>query len=167
MISRAFKTIVVFLFSFFSLFGHAFAQAQILFDLKQVADRPVSDVEKILGKPSKLVDDVFRSSRGNTYPAIRAAYMNGAIEITYIEGGARYLTIWLEKLSARYQDYSYPKDGGALLGDLGLDRNATADFSNQTATRWRDFPGIYEINIFPSAENKISRAHVFINRIYE
>lgn len=92
--------------------------------------------------------------------------MNEGIEITYIEGGARYLTIWVQKLSERYQDYSYPKDGWTLLEDLGLDRNTTADFSNHTATRWRDLPGIYEINIFPTAENKIWYAHVFINRIY-
>lgn len=166
MVSGAFKIIIV-LLALFSSGDHAIAQAQLLFDLKQVADRPASEVEKILGKPSKLVDDVFRSSRGNTYPTIRAAYMNDAVAVTYIEGGARYLTIWLQKLGAKYQDYSYPKDGGAFLGDLGLDRNSTADFSNQANTRWSDFPGIYAISIFPTAENKISHAHVFVNRIYE
>jgi len=148
------------------VFDHSAAQEKLLFDLKKVADRPPSDVEKILGKPSKLVDDSFRDSRGNIYPSIRAAYMNESIEITYIEGGARYLTIWVQKLSKGYQDYSYPKDGWTLLGDLGLDPNTTADFSNHAATRWRDLPGIYEITIFPTAENKIWHAHVFINRIY-
>ena len=148
------------------IFDHSAAQEKFLFDLKKVADKPPADVEKILGKPSKLVDDSFRDSRGNTYPSIRAAYMNEGVEITYIEGGARYLTIWVQKLSERYQDYSYPKDGWTLLGELGLDRNTTADFSNHTATRWRDLPGVYEINIFPTAENKIWYAHVFINRIY-
>ena len=153
------------LFTLFA-FDHSAAQEKFLFDLKKVADRPPPEVEKILGKPSKLVDDLFRSSRGNTYPSIRAAYMNEAIQITYIEGGARYLTIWVQKLSERYQEYSYPKDGRALLEDLGLDRNTTPDFSNHAITRWRDLPGIYEINIFPTAENRIWYAHVFINRIY-
>jgi hypothetical protein len=78
------------------VFDYSAAQEKFLFDLKKVADRPPSDVEKILGKPSKLVDDSFRDSRGNTYPSIRAAYMNESIEITYIEGGARYLTIWVQ-----------------------------------------------------------------------
>ncbi len=113
------------------------------------------DVEKILGKPSKLVDDIFRGSRGATYPAIRATYMNGAVEVTYLEGGARYLTIWIQKLDGKYQDYSYPKDGWTLLGDLGLDRTTTPDVSNQTLTRWRDLPGIYEIDVFPTTEKKI------------
>jgi|GEM_PF-5682443 hypothetical protein len=148
------------------VFDYSAAQEKFLFDLKKVTDRPPADVEKILGKPSKLVDDLFRSSRGNTYPSIRAAYMNEAIQITYIEGGARYLTIWIQKLSERYQRYSYPQDGRTFLGDLGLDRNTTPDFSNHAVTRWRDLPGIYEINIFPTAENKIWYAHVFINRIY-
>jgi hypothetical protein len=120
-----------------------------------------------LGKPSKLVDDVFRGTRGNTYPAIRATYMNGAVEITYLEGGARYLTIWVQKLSARYQEYSYPKDGWSFLRDLGLDPNTTTDISTQATTRWRDLPGIYEINVFPTAENRIGYVHVLTNRIYE
>jgi hypothetical protein len=85
----------------FGLFGRSMAQGPLLFDLKRVADRSPPDVEKILGKPSKLLDDVFRGSRGSTYPTIRATYMNGAIEVTYIEGGARYLTIWIQKLSGR------------------------------------------------------------------
>ena len=151
----------------FGVFCRSMAQGPLLFDLKRVADRPPPDVEKILGKPSKLLDDVFRGSRGSTYPAIRAAYMNGAIEVTYIEGGARYLTIWIQKLSGRYQGYFYPKDGWTFLGDLGLDRNTTADLSNQAVTRWRDLPGIYEINVFPTAEKKLWYVHVLINRIYQ
>ena len=155
------------LLSTFFVFDHSAAQEKVLFDLKKVADRPRPDVETILGESSKVVDDVFRSTRGSTYPAIRATYMNGAVEVTYLEGGARYLTIWIQKLGGKYQGYSYPRDASTLLGDLGLDRNTTADFSNQAVTRWRDLPGIYEINIFPTAENRIWYAHVFINRIYE
>ena len=167
--SRGSKAIIVsvgFLL-LFGVFGRSVAQEPLLFDLKRVSDRPPPDVEKILGKPSKFVDDVFRGSRGSTYPAIRAAYMNGAIEVVYLEGGARYLTIWVQKLSGRYQDYSYPKDGWKLLGDLGLDRNTTADLSNQAVTRWRDLPGIYEINIFPTAEKNLWYVQVLINRIYQ
>lgn len=148
-------------------FDHSAAQEPLLFDLKAVADRSAPEVEKILGKPAGLVDDVFRGSRGSTYPAKRATYMNGAVEITYLEDGARYLTLWVQKLSGRYQTYSYPKDGWSLLSDLGLDRNTTAEISNPSITRWRDFPGIYEIKVFPTAEKKIWYAHVLINRIYE
>ncbi len=161
------SVICIIVFSVFCAFGNVVADDAPLFDLKRVADRSLLDVEEILGKPSKMVDDVFRGSRGSTYPAIRAAYMNGAIEVTYLEGGARYLTIWIQKLSRKYQGYSYPKDGWTLLGDLGLDRKTTPDFSNQAITRWRDLPGIYEINVFPTSEKKIWYLHVFINRIYE
>lgn len=155
------------LLSILCVFGHSAVAETLLFDLNRVADKPRSDVEKILGEPSKVVEDSFRGSRGTLYPAIRAAYMKEAIEVTYLEGGARYLSIWVQKLSERYQDYSYPNDGWTLLGNLGLDRNITADFSNQAITRWRNLPGVYEISVFPTANNKISRVHVFINRIYE
>lgn len=149
------------------LLRHSVAQERVLFDLKQVADKPRHDVEQILGEPSTLSDDLFRNSRGTTYAAIRGTYLNGAVEVTYIEGGARYLRIWVQKLSGKFQNYSYPKDGWTLIGDLGLDRNATADLSNQSITRWRDFPGIYEINIFPTAERKIWYAHILTSRIYQ
>jgi hypothetical protein len=151
----------------FCWFGHSVAQEGLLFDLKAVADRSAPEVEKILGKPSKVVDDVFRGTRGSTYPAIRGTYMNGAVEITYLEGGARYLTVWVQKLSGKYQEYSYPKGGWSFLRDLGLDSNTTAEISTQATTRWRNLPGIYEINIFPTAENKIWYVHVLTNRIYQ
>ena len=93
--------------------------------------------------------------------------MNGAVEVTYLEGGARYLTIWIQKLGGKYPDYFYPKDAWTLLGDLGLDRNSTADLSNQTVTRWRNLPGVYEIDIFSTAEKQIWYVHVLTNRIYE
>ena len=166
---KAVKSIFVIpgLLLLFCWFGHSVAQERLLFNLKAVADRSASEVEKILGKPSKVVDDVFRGTRGNIYPAIRATYMTEAVEITYLEGGARYLTIWVQKLGGRYQEYSYPKDGSSLLRDLGLDPNTTADISTQATSRWRNLPGIYEINVFPTAENRIGHVHVLTNRIYE
>jgi hypothetical protein len=166
---KAFKSIVLIpgLLLLFFWFGQSPAQDRLLFDLKAVADRSAPEVEKILGKPSKVVDDVFRSARGNTYPAIRVTYMDGAVEITYLEGGARYFTIWVQKLSGKYQEYSYPKDGSLLLRDLGLDPNTTVDISTQVATRWQDLPGIYQINVFPTAENRIWHVRVLANRIYE
>jgi hypothetical protein len=143
------------------------AQEKALFDLKQVADKPAAEIEKILGKPASSVDDILRSSRGYTYPAVRAAYMTGAIEVTYVEGGARYFKIWVQKMGGKYQDYSYPKDAWTLLGDLGLDRNTTADLSNQTVTTWRNLPNLYEINVFATAENRIWYVHVLSSRIYQ
>jgi hypothetical protein len=147
--------------------GYAPSQEKFLLDLKRVADKPQAEVEKFFGVPSKLANDVFRSSRGYSYPAVRAGYINGAIEVTYLEGGARYFKIWLQKLGGKYQDYSYPKDAAMLLGDLGLDRNTTADFSNQTVTRWRNLPNLYEINVFATPEGQIWYVQVLTTRIYE
>ena len=146
--------------------GHAAAQQKLLLDLKQLADKPRSEAEKILGQPSALSEDLFRNTRGTVYPALRATYLDGAIEVTYLENGARYLRIWVQRLSEKYREYTYPKDAWTLLGDFGLDRNATADHSDQRLTRWRDFPGIYEINIFSTEEKKIWYAHVLTSRIY-
>lgn len=147
--------------------SRAAQEEKVLLDLRRVADKPPPEIEKFLGVPSKLIDDIFRSTRGYTYPAIRAIYMNGAIEVTYLEGGARYFKIWIQKLGGKYQDYSYPKDMGPLLADLGLDRNIPADFSNQTLTRWRDLPDLYEINVFTTGEKQIWYVHVLTSRIYE
>ena len=155
------------LFSVFFAVDCSAAQEKLLLDLKRVADKPRPEVEKILGLPSKLVDDVFRSSRGYTYPAVRATYMNGAIDVTYLEGGARYFKIWIQKLGGKYQEYSYPGDAATLLGDLGLDRNTEADLSNQTVTIWRYLPDIYEVHVFATAEKQIWYVHVLTSRIYQ
>jgi hypothetical protein len=161
------EIICIGLLSVFFAIDYSAAQEKVLLDLKRVADKRRPEIEKILGIPSKLVDDVFRSSRGYTYPAVRATYMNGAIEVTYLEGGARYFTIWIQKLGGKYQDYSYPNDAWTLLGELGLDRNTTAHLSNQTVTRWRNLPDLYEINVFATAEKQIWYVHVLTSRIYE
>ena len=161
------KIICVGLLAVFIAIDYSAAQKKTLLDLKRVADKPRPEIEELLGAPSKLVDDVFRNTRGYAYPAVRAAYMNGAIEITYLEGGARYFKIWIQKLGGKYQDYSYPKDAWTLLGDLGLNRNTTADLSNQTVTRWRDLPDLYEITVFATAEKQIWYVHVLTSRIYE
>lgn len=149
-----------------SLAGPSAAQEKLLLDLKNLADKPRSEAEKILGKPSALRDDLFRNSRGTLYPALRGTYLDGAVEVTYLEDGARYLRIWVQRLSVKYREYSYPKDAWTLLGDFGLDRNAAADQSDDGIIRWRDFPGIYEINVFPTGERKIWYAYILTSRIY-
>lgn len=149
-----------------SLTGPSSAQDKLLLDLKQLADKPRGEAEKILGQPSTVTDDVFRNSRGTLYPALRATYLNGAVEVTYLENGARYLKVWVQRLSGKYRDYAYPQDAWTLLGDLGLDRNAAPDRSDPGIIRWRDFPGIYEINIFPNDERKIGYASILTSRIY-
>ena len=161
------KNICIGLLAVFLAIEFSPAQEKVLFDLKQSADKPRSEIEKLLGEPSNLVDDIFRSSRGYTYPAVRASYMKGAIELTYLEGGARYFKIWVQKLGGKYQDYSYPKDAWTLLGDLGFDRTTTADFSNQTVTTWRNLPDLYQISVFATAESRIWYVHVLTSRIYE
>ena len=167
--STGLKEIIIWigLLSIFFAIDYSAAQERVFLDLKRIADKPRAEIEKILGVPSKLVDDVFGSSRGYTYPAERATYMNGAIEVTYLEGAARYFRIWIQKLAEKYQDYSYPKDAWTLLADLGLPRNTAADLSNQTVTRWRNLPDLYEISVFATAEGKIWYVHVLTSRIYE
>lgn len=83
---RALKaaTYVIGLSSFLFVLKYGLAQENPLFDLKQVADKPPPHVEKILGESPKLMDDVFRGTRGSTYQAQRAFYRNGAIEVTYL-----------------------------------------------------------------------------------
>lgn len=158
-------------------------QENPLFDLKVVADQSPEIIEKILGKPSELQADTHRTLIGRTYPLQRGKYKGGTVKIAFIENGARYITIFLsdcaeyKKVDERTQRcikekhtgygwYPYPEGAWTLLGDLGLDRNATAEFSNQFTTRWRNVSGIYEVSVFPLIKH-ILYAHVLTNRRYE
>ena len=161
------KTVVVALLCVLSTSGHSAEQRAALLNLNELADKPRSYIEKILGPPLTSVEDVFRSARGYTYPAVRATYHNSAIEITYLEGGARYFKIWIRQLDEQYQGRSYPKDIATLIADLGLDPKIPPDLSNETVTRWRYLPNLYEISIFGTPEKTIWYVHVLTSRIYE
>jgi hypothetical protein len=143
------------------------AQRSALLNLNELADKSRSHIEEVLGPPVALVDDVFRSARGYTYPAIRATYQNSAIEVTYLEGGARYFKIWVQKLGEHYKVHSYPKDASMLIGDLGLDPTVPPELYNETVIRWRYFPNLYELSIFGTPEKTIWYVHVLTSRIYE
>ena len=159
-------------------------QLKQLFDLKAVANQSPETVQQILGEPSELRANTFSALTGKNYRIQEGKYRGGTVDIAYIENGARYITIYLsacaeyKNLDERTQKcvkekhtgygwYLYPKGAWQLLGDLGLDKNATADFSNQFTTRWRNESGIYEINVLPTAGNKIWYVHVLTNRVYE
>jgi hypothetical protein len=161
------KTIVVALLCVFAASGHSAAQQRAFLNLTDLADKPRSYIEKILGGPMTVAEDVFRSTRGYTYPAVRAAYRNGAVEITYLEGGARYFKIWAQKLDQYDRVYAYPEDTLTLIGTLGLNPNIPPDLSNETVTRWRYLPNLYEVSVFSGAEKQIWYVHVLTSRIYE
>jgi hypothetical protein len=161
------KTSCLGLVAIFCTLSVSRAQEKLLLDLKRLADKPRPEIEKFLGPASKATDDVFRSGRGFTYPAVRAVYVNDAIEVTYVEGGARYFKIWIQKLDGKYRGYAYPNDTGRLLADLGFNRNTAADFTNETLTRWRHLPDIYEVSVFATPEKRIWYVHVVTSRIYE
>src|SRR4030095_7417178 len=103
------KIICIGLLSVFFAIDCSAAQEKVLLDLKRVADKPRPEIEKFLGVPSKLIDDVFRSTRGCKYPAGKATYMNGAIEVTYLEGGARYFKIMDPKIGRKISGLFLPE----------------------------------------------------------
>lgn len=167
LIVASIKTIVVALLCVLPSSGHSAAQRPALLNLNELADKSRSHIEEVLEPPVTLVDDVFRSARGFTYPAIRATYQNSAIEVTYLEGGARYFKIWVQKLGEHYKVPSYPKDTSILIGDLGVDPKVPPDLSNETVIRWRYLPNLYELSIFGTPEKTIWYVHVLTSRIYE
>jgi hypothetical protein len=154
-----------------------------LFDIKTVTDQNPEMVQHILGEPSELRTGTLRARDGRNYTTQEAKYKGGTVEITFVENGARYITVFVSDC-AEYQRlnetmkkcvkerptgygwYPYPKGASSLLGDLGLDRNATAEISNQVITRWRNVSGIYEISIFHLI-NHISYMYILTNRRYE
>jgi hypothetical protein len=135
LIATKVKIIVVAVLCVLPSSDHSAAQRPPLLNLNELADKSRSHIEEVLGPPLALVDDVFRSARGYTYPAIRATYQNSAIEVTYLEGGARYFKIWIQKLGEHYKVHSYPKDASTLIGDLGVDPKFPPDLSNETVIR--------------------------------
>jgi hypothetical protein len=151
-----------------------------LFNLKAIADQSPEIVQQILGAPSELQARTFTSRAGKSYPTQRAKYKGETVEITFIDNGARYVTVFLsvcaeyrrlnettqkcvKERHTGYGWYPYPKAAWTLLGDLSLDGNTTAEFSNQFTTRWQNLSGIHEINVFPLITH-IHYAHVLTTR---
>lgn len=134
------------------------------FQLMDIVDKDPTQVEKLLGKPNKVTRDDFQGTYGK-YKIERASYLNDAIEIGFIDSGARWITIRLEecteweqlsktmkkckKTTSNFKGYSYSRGTSTLFKDLGLPMNAKPSFSNDYVKRYKNIDGIYEISIFP------------------
>ena len=146
----------------------ASAGAVTLFNINAVANKNPAIVEKTLGKPSELTAGTFNGKQVK-----RGKYKNGVVEITFIDDGARYITIFLQDKDAKYNKYKYPDGAWTLLGEMGLDGNATAEVTNSAVTRfksgmpeWNNFPNVYEISMFPKGEN-VWYVHILTDKKYE
>ena len=123
-------------------------------DLNQIVNKTPIQVERYLGRPLELKADIYRSLGGIASRVEIGKYRKGLFEITFIENGARYIDVFFEGIVPNHDRYSYPSDTRTLLGNLGLDGNASAYFSNQFVTIWRGLSGIYEISMFPRAKKQ-------------
>jgi len=136
-------------------------------DLNQIVKKTPIQVQRYLGRLSELKPDIYRSLGGKASRVKIGKYRKGLFEITFIENGARYIDVCFEGIDPDYDRYSYTSDTRTLLGNLGLDGNASAYFSNQFVTILRGLSGIYEISMFPGPKNRISYAQVMTDRKYE
>lgn len=151
------------------------------FKLQDLVNKSPSAIEKVLGKPGKLIDDTYENGT-KTFKIKRGSYMNNAVEISFVDGGARWITIQLEECTnyeqlsktmkrcletkSNFDTYYYPQDSSNLLKDLGLNSSLSPDFSNDYAIRYHNIGDIYEVSLFP-IQDKINYALVLTNKKYE
>jgi hypothetical protein len=124
---------------------------QIVIDLKQVAGKNKSEVDKILGKPDKVEPFKESSTSCKNLPCEKAYYQKDKFEIIFINGKADWITV--NNLS----EYDFDEDNIEILG-LSI---SEPDFNNpQSVIRWEHIENINEVNIFNDGSNKISYAYI-------
>ena len=123
----------------------------IVIDLKKIAGKNISEVEKILGKAEKVEPFSESSTPCNDQPCEKAYYQKDKFEIIFINGKADWITI--NELS----EYDFNEDNIELFGIS----NSEPDFNNpDDLIRWKNIENISEINIFNNGSNKISYAYI-------
>lgn len=134
----------------------------VLVDILSIAEKSESEVTKLLGEPNKKEDGKWRYSGTDTWiqncPAI--TYMNGLIEIKFIEGKAARITI-TPKEKMVYKD-SLNK----VLPMCGL-KHRNPDFTQEGSfARWSKIDGLYEFSVFNEGGN-ISYMYAIANEKYK
>ncbi|KRB55688.1 hypothetical protein [Flavobacterium sp. Root186] len=126
-------------------------EKQIVVNLKQIAGKKKTEVDKVLGKPDRVEPFSERSTPCKNIPCEKAYYQKDKYEIIFINEKADWITI--NNLS----EYDLNEDNIEIFG-LPV---TTPEFSNpQDLIRWKDIDGINEINIFNDGSGKISYAYI-------
>lgn len=126
-------------------------EKQILVDLKQIAGKNKTEVDKILGKSDRVESFSERSTPCKNIPCEKAYYQKDKYEIIFINGKADLITI--NDLS----QYDLIEENLEIF-NLPL---TEPEFKNsEDLIRWKNIEGINEISIFNDGAGKISYAYI-------
>lgn len=103
-------------------------------DITQIAGKTKEEVAAVLGSP----DSVSKVKGGE-----QVHYAKGDTEIVFVSGKADWITI------SALRDVPF---GPKALESLGL-KEAPPSFGNAHVLRWKTFPGLLEVAIFPGQKN--------------
>lgn len=130
------------------------ADKQIVLDLKKIAGKNKTEVDKVLGKSEKVETFSASSTPCKNIPCEKVYYQKDKYEIVFINGKADWITI--NDLS----QYDLKEENIEILG-LPL---TDPDFKNpQNVITWKNIENINEVSIFNDGSGKISYAYIKVS----
>ncbi|PIF34094.1 hypothetical protein CLU81_4728 [Flavobacterium sp. 9] len=126
-------------------------QSPNVIDIKSLASKSKTEVEKILGKPNKLEPFSESSTPCKNTACQKGYYQNNKFEIIFVNEKADWITINdLEK-------YDFNEDNIEIFGLTKVE----PEFKNpKDLIRWKNIEGFNEITIFNNGSDKISYAYI-------
>lgn len=131
--------------------NHSKKEKQNLPDIKSIAGKSITDVEKILGKADKTEAFSESSTPCKNIPCKKVYFQKDKYEIIFINGKSDWITI--NNLS----EYDFEEGNIELFGLTRIE----PEFKNPTdLIRWKNIEGLNEINIFNDGSDRISDAYI-------
>ena len=126
-------------------------------NIKDIAGKSEAEVNKILGKPDKVKEGTFTyQDSGETIKCPVNTY--GLVAVKFIDDVAGRITV-------NPQDIDF-NDNVAILGTIGLTA-AKESFGNTKWKTWSKKDGLYQIQVFPNKNGKVSLIYIKTDSKYE
>lgn len=124
---------------------------QVIKDIKQLFHKSPAEVEKILGKPNGPVvplqggNHTFKLKNGKQVPVTVGTYLNGTVQINFLNGQAGHVWITLKGT------FKYPADTTKLLSTYGIPVIKAPARVTPFSVDWENIvPGIYKVQFSTS-----------------
>ncbi len=125
--------------------------SDVIVNLSEIVGKPLSEVEKLLGKANKIEKAKPSGTPCKENPCDKAFFDSEKIEILFINGKADWITI---------NDVSkYPLDENNIKL-LGYPKSSPSFSNPSTVIRWSNVDGIKEIDFFNNGSGKIEYIYV-------
>lgn len=117
-------------------------------DIRSIAGRSRQEVEEAMGSPDSMATEMIH---GRSQPV--GYYRDGSVEVVFVNGEGEWVTIWGRG------EIPYSSDA---LPALGLDARQPELEAPAGGLRWKNIPGILELNVFPSDSAPGTASYAFI-----